>query len=218
LANNFDVEKAINDIKSFFGNYGDRIRKKQLHLKSRPSHIFETYVYFKLAERLNRPLGNVSISNCTNYFEIKTSPFGDPRNYSFFDVADVNGRERYLLKDQNINSSIFATFNVDVVLSNYRPKIFLQSNEVYSFMECKHFASISASKFSEFKGIAQDIFPKAFNPNYKQNYPKPSLVTSGKANSKSAINEISHYTMNFHLDFFQNVSASMRLNPFERWI
>lgn len=216
MRNNFDVENAIKDIKQFFNYYAVRIRNKQLHLKSRPSHIFETYVYFKLAEKCNSPIGNVSIANSTEYFKIKSSTFGDPQAYSYFETT-IDGQLRYLLKDQNINSSIYATFNVDVVVSNFSPKIFLRSDQIYSFMECKHLSSISASKFAEFKGIAQDLFPKAFTHNTPRRYPRPSLVSSGRATSKSAMNEISFYVNNFYLDFFPNVSASMTTNPFERW-
>jgi hypothetical protein len=207
----FDVDSALNRIQAFLTRWSAAIAN--LDRNVRPSSMFECYSFISIVDAYASCNFNVQRMGPSGQVIFKRSVTAIPNRYTYFVVSLQNTTHEIRLNQAYKNADdVF--FNLDVTISKGRDclnKGTLESQDIFTFCECKHYRNFYPSTCANFLGLARIVMPsnilwKDFRNPSPRPYPPPALLVSGSASSY--VHNMVSLVKNrqFHLRFFGNIS------------
>jgi hypothetical protein len=220
----FDVNSALTRIRSFLSRWSTVI--SDLNQNVRPSSIFECFSYVSIVEAYDSCGYNVQCLGPSRQITFKRSVTAAPDRYTYF-TASKESIVHEIRLNQGYKSADDVFFNLDITISNAQNclnKGTLESQNLHTFCECKHYRAFYPSTCANFIGLARIVMPDNIlwkdphNPN-QHSYPQPALLVSG--NPSQRVHDIVSLVRKkrYHVRFFDNISPSGQpIRLLSRWI
>jgi len=220
----FDVNSALNRIHAFLSRWSTLI--SNLDQNVRPSSMFECYSFISIVEAYGSCGFNVQRMGPLGQILFKRSVTAIPNRYTYFVVSrqDITHEVRL---NQGYKNADDVFFNLDVTISNGRDclnKGTLESQNIFTFCECKHYRVFYPSACANFLGLARIVMPDNIlwkNPynTSQHSYPPPALLVSG--NPSSYVYDMVSLVRKkrYHVRFFDNISPrGQTMTTLTSWI
>ena len=207
----FDMNSALNRIKTFLSRWSALI--SHLDLNVRPSSMLECYSFVSVVEAYTSCGFSVQRMGPSGQIVFKRSVTAIPDRYTYF-VVSKQGITHEIRLNQGYKNVDDVFFNLDITISNSRDclnKGTLESQNIFTFCECKHYRVFYPSTCANFLGLARVVMPSNilwkdwYNPS-QHAYPPPALLVSGSASSYVHNMVSSVRKRRYHVRFFDNIS------------
>lgn len=207
----FDMSSALNRIQAFLNRWSALISNLDLNVK--PSSMFECYSFISVVEAYSSCGFNVQRRGPSGQTVFKRSVAAFPHRFTYF-VVSGHGITHEIRLNQGYKNADDVVFNLDITISNGADclnKGKLESQNIFTFCECKHYRVFYPSTCANFLGLARIVMPdnilwKDPNNSSQHSYPPPALLVSGSASSyvHSMVSLIRK--KRYHVRFFDNIS------------
>jgi hypothetical protein len=219
----FDINQALNQIRAFLSKWSATI--SNLDRTMRPSSVFECFCFIAVADAFSSLGYYVQRRGPSGQIIFKRSIMGTPNMYTYFQVTKDNLTYE-LRMNQNYCNAQNVFFNLDIAISNQENSLIngrLDSENILTFCECKHYRNFYPSTCANFLGLGRiAMMPRniLWNPNGSfPDYPPPALLVSGSASAsvQSMVDLVQ--TNRYHIRFFDNISpGSGSVTLLSNWI
>lgn len=206
-----DIDSALNHVRQFLTRWQSVI--SDLDRNVRPSSVFECYSYISAVEAYGLCGYKVQCMGPSGQIVFKRSVTADPGRFTYFVVSNSSNIHEIRL-NQGYRNADEVYFNLDIAVTrvpNCLNRGTLESQDMHTFCECKHYRAFYPSTCAYFVGLARMVMP--FNifwlgqPNTLYNpCPPPALLVSGNASSHVHKMVSVVRRKRYHIRFFDNIS------------